>query len=138
LPVGIVYSTEKKVVERLANGLKRGLEEQGESVRLYPDNSETFRDLATCKHLFVGSYVTSVFKAKTPKRLREALNKIPGISRKIAIAFIAKANLGERKALLALMNDMEKHGCFMINQHSFGSEKEAYEVGKTIKLRADR
>jgi flavorubredoxin len=138
LPVGIVYSTDKKVIEKLARGLQKGLEEQGEIVKIYPDNSNTFRELAPCDHLFVGAYKTSTFKTKTPQRLRDALHKIPGLAGKRSIAFIAKGGMGERKALLALMNDMEKQGCFMVDQHSFASEKEAYEFGKSIRLRKRR
>lgn len=133
--IGIIYSTEKKVIEKLAGGLKRGLEEQGSTVSMFPDNAESFRGLASCKHLFVGTYVTSIFKAKTPSRLRDALNKVPGIAGKKSVAFTAGSGLGDRKALLSLMNDMEKQGCFMIDQRSFSSEKIAYEFGKALKLK---
>ncbi len=132
--IGILYSSEKKVIEKLAQGLRKGLEEQAGTVLLFPDNAEHFRGLAACKLLFVGSYVTSIFKAKTPPRLRDALNKIPGIAGRRAFAFVARSGLGERKALLSLMNDMEKQGCFIIDQQSFSSEKEAYEFGKKVKL----
>ena len=132
--VGIIYSSEKKVIEKLAAELKRGLEEQQHTVFIYPDSADNFRGIAGCKHLIVGSYVTSAFKPTTPTRLREALQKVPGISGKRSIAFIAKSAMGERKALVALMNQMEKQGCFIIDQRSFGSEKEAYQFGRTIAL----
>jgi hypothetical protein len=131
----MIYSSEKKVIEKLALGLKRGLEESGEMVTAYPDNEENFRGLASCKVLFVGTYKTSLFKPHTPQRLRDALARIPGIAGKRSIAFIPKSGMGERKALLAVMNDMEKQGCFMIDQHSFSSEKEAYEFAKTLTLK---
>lgn len=133
--VGIIYSTDKKVIEKLAHALEKGLQEQGHFVKVYPDTSETFAGIAMCKHLVVGSYATSAFKARTPARLRDALNKIPGISGKRSIAFVAKGGIGERKALVSLMEDMEKQGCFMIDQLSFSSEREAYEFGKTVNLR---
>jgi len=133
--IGIIFSTEKKIIEKLANGLKRGLEEQGNTVMLFPDNSSTFSGLASCKHIFVGSFVTAAFKPKTPSRLRDALNKAPGISGKRSVAFIASGGLGVRKALLALMNDMEKQGCFIIDQKAFSSENDAYKFGKNVKLK---
>jgi flavorubredoxin len=137
LNIGMIYSSEKKVIEKLARGLKRGLEEKGEKVTAYPDNEQNFRGLASCKYLFVGTYKNSAFKPHTPPRLRDALARVPGISGKRSIAFIPKSGMGERKALLAVMNDMEKQGCFLVDQHSFSSEKEAYEFGKTVSLKED-
>ncbi len=133
--IGMIYSSEKKVIEKLARGLKRGLEEKGEKVNAYSDNEQNFRGLASCRYLFVGTYTNSAFKPHTPPRLRDALARIPGIAGKRSIAFISKGGMGERKALLAVMNDMEKQGCFLIDQHSFSSEKEAYEFGKTVELK---
>ena len=135
MQIGIIYTTDKKAIEKLAGGLKRGLEEQGSTVLMFPDNAESFRGLASCKHLFVGTYVMSIFKAKTPSKLRDALNKVPGLAGKRSVAFAAGNGLGNRKALLSLMNDMEKQGCFIIDQRSFSSEKDAYEFGKAIKLK---
>jgi hypothetical protein len=133
--VGIIYSTEKKVIAKLAEGLKRGLEEQGQSVKIFPDNAESFTGLAGCKLLFVGSFVTAAFKPKTPKRLYDALSKLSVVSGKRSIAFVAKGGMGERKALVALMNDMEKQGCYIIDQQSFASEDEAFRFGKTVPLK---
>ncbi len=135
MQIGIIYSTGKKAIEKLAEGLKRGLEEQGSTVSMFPDNAESFRGLASCKHLFVGTYVTSIFKARTPSQLHDALNKVPGIAGKRSVAFVAGSGLGSRKALLSLMNDMEKQGCFMIDQRSFSSVKDAYEFGKALELK---
>jgi flavorubredoxin len=133
--IGIIYTTEKKVIEKLAQGLEKGLQEQGHAVKLFTDFSESFGGLAMCRHLFIGSYATSAFKPKTPVKLREALNKIPGLSGKRSTAFVSRGGMGERKALVALMNDMEKQGCFIVDQVSFGSEKEAWEFGRTVKLK---
>ncbi len=132
--IGIIFSTEKKVIGKLAEGLKRGLEEQGQTVRMYPDNLVTYTGLTSCNHIFVGSYVTSAFKAKTPSKLREVLAKVPGISGKRTIAFVPRGGIGERKALVALMDDMEKQGCYIIDQQAFSSEEDAYNFGKTIRL----
>ena len=133
--IGIIYSTEKKVIEKLAQGLEKGLQEQGHTVKLFTDVAESFGGLAMCKHLFIGTFATSAFKPKTPVRLRDALNKIPGLAGKRSTAFISKGGLGERKALVAIMNDMEKQGCFIVDQVSFGSEREALEFGRTVKLK---
>ena len=133
--IGIIYSSEKKVIEKLAENLKKGLEDQGHTVLIFPDNSDSFRGLAACKHLFVGTYITSIFKAKTPPKLKDALNNVPGITGRRATAFVAGSGMGERKALLALMNDMEKQGCFMVDQRALTSEKDAYEFGKTVALK---
>jgi len=134
--VGIIYSTEKNFIEKVALGLKRGLEAQGETVQIFPDTSGSFSGIASCRHLFVGSYITSMFKAKTPPKLKEALGKVPGISGKRSIAFVVKSGPGSpRKALLSLMNDMEKQGCFIIDQRAFSSDEEAYNFGKTINLK---
>ena len=133
--IGIIYSSEKKVIEKLAKNLKKGLEEQGHTLLIFPDNSDSFRGLAACKHLFVGTYITSIFKAKTPSKLRDALNNVPGITGRRATAFVAGSGMGERKALLALMNDMEKQGCFMVDQRALTSEKDAYEFGKAVALK---
>jgi flavorubredoxin len=135
LHVGIIYSVEKKVIENLADQLKRGLEEQRHTVFMYPADSDNFRGLAGCKYLFVGSYATSAFRPKTPRRLIEALGKVPGLAGKKSIAFIPSSLMGERKALIALMNHMEKQGCFMIDQRALGSEKEAYEFGRNYNLK---
>ncbi len=133
--IGIIYSTEKKVIEKLARGLKRGLEEQGHRVQVYTDNDERFSGLAGCRHLFVGSFSTGGFKPKTPMRLKEMLSKTGGISGKRSIAFLAKGGMGERKALAALMNDMEKQGCYIIDQEIFSSEQHAYNFGKSVHLK---
>jgi flavorubredoxin len=133
--VGIIYSTEKKVIEKLAQGLAQGLQDQGHTVKLYADVSESFGGLAMCKHLFIGSYTTAAFKPRTPVKLRDALNKIPGLAGKRSTAFIARGGMGERKALVALMTDMEKQGCFIVDQVSFSSEREAQGFGKTVKLK---
>ncbi len=133
--VGIIYSTEKKVIEKLALALKRGLEEQGGVVKMFPDTSDTFSGLAACKLIFIGSFVTALFKAKTPSRLHDALQKAGTLTGKRTIAYIANGGMGGRKALLALMNDMEKQGCFIIDQIAFRSEREAYDFGKMLKLK---
>jgi len=133
--IGIIYSTEKKVIEKLAQGLKRGLEEQGHRVRLYADNSENFSGLAGCRHLFVGSFSTGGFKPRTPMRLKDMLSKTGGISGKRSIAFLAKGGMSERKALIALMNDMETQGCYIIDQEVFSSETDAYNFGKSVHLK---
>lgn len=133
--IGIIYSTEKKVIEKIANGLKKGLEEQDNTVMLFPDSSDRFSGLASCKHIFVGSFITAVFKPHTPHRLRDALNKAPGLSGKRSIAFIASGGMGAKKALLILMKDMEKQGCFIIDQRTFSSEKDAFQFAKSVKLK---
>ena len=134
--VGIIYSTEKKVIGKLADALQRGLEEQGHQVKVFPDDTESFTGLAACKTLIVGSYVTGGFKPKTPSRLKDALNKLGIISGKRSMAFIAKGGIAERKALVQLMNDMEKQGCYMVDQRTFSSEDDAYRFGKTVTLKA--
>ncbi len=133
--IGIIYSTEKKVIEKLTQGLKRGLEEQGHRVQVYADNNESFSGLAGCRHLFVGSFSTGGFKPRTPMRLKEVLGKTGGISGKRSIAFLAKGGMSERKALVALMNDMEKQGCYIIDQEIFSSEQNAYNFGKSVHLK---
>lgn len=133
--VGIIYSTEKKVIEKLVQGLKRGLEEQGHRVQVYADSNENFVGLAGCRHLFVGSFSTGGFKPKTPMRLKEMLHKTGGISGKRSIAFLAKGGMSERKALIALMDDMEKQGCYIIDQEIFSSEQDAYNFGKSVHLK---
>ena len=127
--VGIIYSTEKKVIGKLTEALKRGLEEQGHQVKVFSDD-------AACKTLIVGSYVIGGFKPKTPPRLKDALSKLSIISGKRSIAFVASGSIGERKALVQLMNDMEKQGCYMVDQQSFSSEDNAYRFGKTAILKA--
>ena len=133
--VGIIYSTEKKVIGKLADALKRGLEAQGHQVKVFSDNTESFTGLAACKTLVVGSYVTGGFKPKTPPRLRDVLSKLSIISGKRSIAFVARGGIGERKALVKLMNDMEKQGCYMVDQQSFASEDDAYRFGKSVALK---
>jgi flavorubredoxin len=133
--VGILYSTHKKSIEKHADALRRGLEEQGHTVRMYPDRDSTFGGLSACKRLFVGSCVTSSFKAKTPPLLGESLGKIGGLAGKRSIAFLAGGGMGERKALVALMNTMEKQGCYILDQKTFSTEKDAYSFGKTIRFK---
>lgn len=133
--VGIIYSAEKKIVESIAHGLKRGLEEQGATVRMFPDTTNTLSGLSACNLVFVGGFVMSIFKGKTPQRLREVLQKATGIAGKRSVAFVPKSGMGERKALLSLMQAMEKQGCYLIDQLSIASEKDAYAVGKRMKLK---
>ena len=135
LHVGIIYSSEKKVIEKLAGELKRGLEEQRHTVFMYADSADNFRGIAGCRYLIIGSYATAAFKPKTPSRLTAALHKVPGIAGKRSIAFVPRSAMGEKKALAALMNDMEKQGCFLIDQRAFGSEKEAYEFARSVNLK---
>jgi len=132
---GIIYSSDMAYVEKITNELARGLMDQGVSVKLIPDDSTSLSGLAACEYIFIGSYKTSLFKAVTPSRLKGALAKVGGIAGKRAIAFIAKGGMGERKALVNLMNDIEKQGCFIIDQIAFSSDKDAYNFGKTIKLK---
>jgi flavorubredoxin len=134
--VGMIYSTEKKVIGKLAEGLKRGLEEQGHQVKSFPDDADSFSGIAGCKMLIVGSYVTAAFKPKTPPRLRDALGKLSGLTGKRSMVFMARGGMGERKAFLQLMQDMEKQGCYMVDQQSFSSEEEAYRYGKSVSLKS--
>jgi hypothetical protein len=119
----------------LVRGLKRGLEGQGHRVQVYADSNESFAGLAGCRHLFVGSFSTGGFKPKTPMRLREMLHKTGGISGKRSIAFLAKGGMSERKAMIALMDDMEKQGCYIIDQEIFSSEQDAYNFGNSVHLK---
>ena len=133
--VGIIYSTEKKVIAKLVDGLKRGLEEQGHQVQVFADDTDSFTGLAACKTIMVGSYVIGGFKPKTPSRLKDVLNKLNIISGKRSIAFVASGGIGERKALVQLMKDMESQGRYMVNQQSFSSEDDAYRFGKSVVLK---
>ena len=128
--VGILYSTEKPMLKRLSDSLKQGLEKQGAEVQLYPDNADTFSGIASCKLLFIGS-----FKVRTPVRMRGALGKSGGLVGRRAVAFTYDKGSRGRKALLAVMADMERQGCIVVDQLTIRSEKEACQFGATVKLR---
>jgi flavorubredoxin len=133
--IGMIYSTEKKVIEKLAEGLKRGLEEQGHQVKSFPDDAGSFSGIAGCRMFIIGSYVTAAFKPRTPSRLKEALGKVAGLTGKRSMAFVARGGMGERKALVQLMQDMERQGCYLVDQQSFSSEEDAYRFGKSVTLK---
>jgi flavorubredoxin len=133
--VGIIYSTEKNVMEKLSEGLKRGIEEQGGQVRLYPDSSDTLSGIAACKLIFVGTYAPTIFKVKTPSRLKDIMDRAGGLAGKRSIAFTPDTGSRGRKALLAVMKNMEKQGCVVIDQLSLKTEEEAYQYGSTLKLK---
>ena len=133
--VGIIYSTEKDVIEKISEGLKRGIEEQGKQVMLYPDSSDTVSGLAACKLVLVGTYAPTFFKVKTPVRLNNILDRAGGLAGKRSIAFTSDTGSRGRKALHAVMNDMERQGCVVIDQQSLRTEKEAYQYGASLKLR---
>ena len=133
--IGIVYSTEKPIIEKLAVSLKKGIETQGDEVILYPDKSDRFSGIAACRLLFVGTYAPSMFKVRTPSKLKDALSKAGGISGKRSIAFTSDSGARARKALLALMADMERQGCIIIDQIEMRTEKEMYQYGANVKLK---
>jgi hypothetical protein len=119
--VGILYSKEKPVIEKLSESLKKGIETQGAEVRLYPDNA-------------VGSYAPSMFKVKTPPSVKDALYKSGGLAGKRCVAFTPDGGGRGRKALLAVMSDMEHQGCIVVDMVILKSEKEAYQFGTQITL----
>ncbi|MFW6180431.1 MAG: hypothetical protein ACOC8N_01685 [Spirochaetota bacterium] len=133
--IGILYSTHKKAVQEAAEGLRQGLEEQGHSVKIFPDDAGSFGALGACRNIMVGSCVTALFKPRTPKKLRDALAKAPGLAGKRSVAFLAGGGMSERKALAALMKDMEKQGCYLVDQRSFSSRQDAYEFGRQAELK---
>lgn len=133
--VGILYSSDKKQVEEHALALQKGLEEQGYQVRPFADSEQRFGPLASCKHVFVGSHITALFKPRTPRGLQDALAKAPGLAGKRTTAFLAGGGMSERKALVRLMNDMEKYGCYMVDQQTFSSKDEAYQFGRQVELK---
>jgi hypothetical protein len=133
--VGILYSTEKATIVELAGSLRRGIEEQGNEATLYPDSADTFSGLAACRLLFVGTYAPTMFKVHTPSRLKEALNKAGGLVGKRTIAFTPDAGARGTKALLALMADMERQGCIVVDQIVLKSEKEAFQYSSALKLK---
>jgi hypothetical protein len=132
--VGILYSKEKPVIEKLSESLKKGIETQGAEVRLYPDNADTFSGIAACRMLFVGSYAPSLFKVKTPPSVKDALYKSGGLAGKRCVAFTPDGGGRGRKALLAVMSDMEHQGCIVVDMVILKSEKEAYQFGTQITL----
>ena len=133
--VGILYSTEKPMLKRLSDSLKQGLEKQGAEVQLYPDNADTFSSIASCKLLFIGSFAPSIFKVQTPVKMRGALGKSGGLMGRRAVAFTYDKGSRGRKALLAVMADIERQGCIVVDQLTIRSEKEACQFGATVKLR---
>jgi hypothetical protein len=133
--VGILYSTEKPVIEKLSESLKKGIETQGAEVRLYPDNAVTFSGMAACRMLFVGIYAPSMFKVKTPPRVKEALHKSGGLVGKRCVAFTTDSGSRGRKSLLAVMSDMEHQGCIVVDMVVLRSEKEAYQFGTQVTLK---
>lgn len=135
MQVGILYATKKKAVQEVAESLRQGLEEQGHTVKLFPDDEGSFGALGACRNIIVGSCVTALFKPRTPKKLASALVKAPGLAGKRSIAFLAGGGMSERKALSALMRDMEKQGCYLVDQRSFSSKQEAYEFGRQAELK---
>ncbi|MBN2325136.1 MAG: hypothetical protein JXQ30_15510 [Spirochaetes bacterium] len=132
--VGILYSSEKPILKRLSDSLKKGLEKQGAQVQLHPDNADTFSGISTCKLVFVGSFAPSFFKVRTPVRMREALGKSGGLVGRRAVAFTNDRGSRGRKALLSVMADMERQGCIVVDQRTIRSEREAYQFGATVKL----
>ena len=133
--IGIIYSTEKNVIEKLADGLKRGIEEQGKEVRLYPDTSDKVSGLPACNLVLVGTYAPTLFKVKTPSRLTSILDRAGGLAGKRSIAFTPDTGSKGRKALFAVMKEMEKQGCVVIDQLALRTEKEAYQYGTMLKLK---
>ena len=132
--IGILYSSEKPVLKKLSDSLKQGLEKQGAQVQLYPDDAGTFSGLSACRLIFVGSYAPSIIKVRTPARMKEALGKAGGLVGKRAVAFTHDKGSRGRKALLAVMADMERQGCIVVDQVTIRTEKEAALYGATVKL----
>jgi hypothetical protein len=134
--VAVVFIAEKSrdKLMNLAKAVAKGIESQGHQV----DVLDGTRDAGTTKltiynYVAVGTEPVSI-GGKIADRVAQFLSSAGMVSGKRCFAFVPKTFLGSTRALVRLMQAMEKEGMFLKSSEILQSAVEAEEIGKRLRL----
>ena len=118
----------------LSKSLARGLIAQGHQVDVINATRQSESKLTIYQYIAVGSEGTTFITGKLPEAVHRFLKGSGAVSGKRCYAFIAKGRSGYRRALLRLMQVMEREGMYLKNSGVLASDAEAEAVGKRLHL----
>lgn len=128
----IIYSNTGKL-EEISRGLTEGIESLGHKVDILTTSD---RDKPVSFHpydaVLVGSPTRGIFRGKIAEDIPAFLKKCKRTMGQLVMAFVTPRFFATGKALIKLMNELEKHGCFVKDFKSLRNYQEAVDFGKKI------
>ena len=118
----------------LAQGLAKGMQEQGHQVDVIDGGHDVNSKLTIYQYIAVGGESTTTFTGKIPEVVTRYLKGAGMISGKRCYAFVSKATLSSNRALQRLMKVMEGEGMFLKNSGVLNSAVEAEAVGRRLHI----
>lgn len=128
------YKNNKNLMQKLSNGLAKGIQSQGHQADVIDGNLETEKRMFVYKYIVFGSETISAFGGKQPDSLKRFLKGASNLNGKRSCAFVSKSILGAQKSLSMLMAGMESEGMFLTYSEILNNETVAEEVGKKLKV----
>lgn len=122
----------RKRILGLAQGLAKGIREQGHQVDVIDGGRDVNSKLTIYQYIAVGGESTTTFTGKIPEVVTRYLKGAGMISGKRCYAFVSKATLSSNRALQRLMKVMEGEGMFLKNSGVLNSAVEAEAVGRRL------
>jgi len=134
--VAVVFIAEKNrdKLMSLARAVARGIEAQGHQADVLDGRRDASTKLTIYNYVVVGTEPVSLFGGKISDRVGQFLSSSGMVSGKRCFAFVPKSFLGSTRALVRLMQAMEKEGMFLKSSEILQSDLEAEEIGKRLRL----
>jgi flavorubredoxin len=117
---------------RLAQGLARGIEKQGNQVDTFEGARDSNAKLTIYQYIVVGTEPVGTFGGKIPDSVKTFLSAAGAVSGKKSYAFVSRSTFGAGKSLAALMKCMEGEGMLIKVSDVLRSPAEAEEIGRRL------
>jgi menaquinone-dependent protoporphyrinogen IX oxidase len=133
--VAVVYFSEKKnqALSGTAQALAKGIETQGHQVDIIDAIRKNDKKLLMYNYLAIGTEQVSTF-GRISEKIGFYLNQAGSLGGRKSCAFVLKNTFGTTKALLNLMDAMEKEGMLIRNSLILHDKEEAFEAGKKLHI----
>ncbi len=119
---------------RIAQGLARGIEKQGNQVDTFEGARDSNTKLTIYQYIVVGAEPVGTLGGKIPDSVKTFLSGAGAVTGKKSYAFVSKATFGAGKSLAALMKCMEGEGMLIKTSDILRSPAEAEEIGRRLRV----
>lgn len=121
-------------VMRLAQGIARGIEKQGNQVDTFEGARDSNAKLTIYQYIVVGTEPVGTFGGKIPDSVKTFLAGAGAVTGKKSYAFVSRSTFGAGKSLAALMKCMEGEGMLIKVSDILRSPAEAEEIGRRLRV----
>ena len=134
--VAVVFFSgqNRDTMMRLAQGLARGIEKQGNQVDTFEGARDSNAKLTIYQYIVVGAEPVGTIGGKIPDSVKTFLSGAGAVTGKKSYAFVSRRPFGAAKSLAALMKCMEGEGMLIKTSDILRSPAEAEEIGRRLRV----